>query len=84
MNFVVSFWGFKGTKNKGEDRGLGRQTSSSCSNKILWDMDECTHSTLDVVHTLGQVQAHIYAQILHECILPSSPIGRANKETTSR
>jgi len=32
-----------------------------------------------IVHTLGQVQAHIYAQIRHKYILPSSPIGRANK-----
>lgn len=63
----------------GEDKQPG-----SCLNKILWNMDECTHSTPDVVHTLGQVQAHVYAQIIHECVLPSSPIGRANKETTSR
>jgi hypothetical protein len=43
------------------------------------------HIVLEItVHTLGQVQAHIYAQILHKCILPSSPIGRANKETTSQ
>jgi hypothetical protein len=34
---------------------------------------------LSVTHTLGQVQAKMYAQILHQCIV-SSLQGRANEQ----
>ncbi len=36
-----------------------------------------------VTHTLGQVQAKIYAQILHQCIV-SSLQGRANEQNHTK
>jgi hypothetical protein len=44
--------------------------------QLLWNMP-IHHSTPNVIHTLGQIELKLYAQILHQCV--GKNVGKPNK-----